>query len=129
LAVSATGIALAVIVGQAIAVYADRKLHTSQAAVARGDEKKAIDAADAARRVEPWAASAYLQLALVSEQFGDVRAARRWIEKATGHDDSDWSLWLVRARLETKDGAIAEARRSLARARALNPLSLPKASG
>ena len=71
----------------------------------------------------PWAASPYVQLALVYEQAGRLRAARAAIGSAIDRDSHDWSLWLVRARLETKAGAIDEALRSLERAQRLDPLA------
>ncbi len=121
--VAVVAIALPVIGSQAIAMVGDLKLGASQAAVARGDAEGAVrDAADAAN-VEPWSPKPYLQLALVSEELGNVRNGRSWIEKAIRRDPDDWSLWVVRARLETKAGAIEAARSSLARARTLNPLS------
>jgi Tfp pilus assembly protein PilF len=49
--------------------------------------------------------------------------ARAAIEDAIERDPLDWRLWLVRTRLEAKDGDVADARRSLARAVELNPES------
>ena len=79
------------------------------------DTDAALDRAAAAQALEPWAASPYLQLALVREAAGDLAGARAAIEDAIERDPLDWRLWLVRTRLETKDGAVAEARESLAR--------------
>jgi len=59
----------------------------------------------------------------VREQLGDLPAARASILEAIGNDRTDWRLWLVRARLETKAGAFRPARQSLRRAAALNPRS------
>jgi len=64
-----------------------------------------------------------LQVALVREELGDLRAARSAIARAREHDSSDWRLWLVSARLQTKLGDVAAARASLRRARGLNPRS------
>ena len=54
---------------------------------------------------------------------GDLDKARAAIEDALDHDQSDWRLWLVAARIQTKAGAVAEARESLAKAEELNPRS------
>jgi tetratricopeptide (TPR) repeat protein len=116
-------LAVAVIVTQGIPFLAQIKVRDSQAAVARGDAVAALDAARDAHRIQPWAASPDLQLALVREQTGDLGGARSAIGDAIGNDPSDWRLWLVRARLETKAAAIPAARRSLQRARKLNPRS------
>ena len=70
-----------------------------------------------------WAASPYLQLALVREAIGDLPGALVAIRQATDRDPLDWRLWLARARIETNSGDIAAARESLARAQALNPRS------
>ena len=73
--------------------------------------------------IQPWAASPYLQIALVQEQAGQLPEALSAIDEAIERDSADWRLWLVKARLETKSGLIQEARASLERARALNPRS------
>jgi Tfp pilus assembly protein PilF len=99
------------------------QLHASAAAVQRNDGDAALRHAIDAKNLEPWAASPYLQLALVEEQLGNLRAGRRWIEKAIRRSPVDWRLWLVAARIETKTDDLAAARRSLRRARALNPRS------
>ena len=111
------------IVAQAIPLLADREVARSQAAVDDSDLGKAMDAAQVARDIQPWASTPYLQLALVSEVQGDVAGARTWIEKAIERDARDWQLWLVSARLETKLGHVEEADRSLRRATELNPRS------
>lgn len=77
----------------------------------------------AARGLQPWAASPYVQLALVEEQLGELDVARYWISEAIERADDDWRLWFIKARLETNAGDIDEARESLARARELNPRS------
>jgi Tfp pilus assembly protein PilF len=107
----------------AIPWLAELKIGASQAAVRRGDGAAAAAAALAARNLEPWASSPYLQLALVSEQAGSLRAARTWMDRALARDPGDWRLWLVAARIDTKLGRSEHARRELARAIQLNPRS------
>jgi len=121
--VGAVVIGWLVICAQAIPFLADVQVSASQAAVTRGDAEEALDRADAARALEPWAASPYLQLALVDEAIGDLGRARDAILEAIERDPRDWRLSLVAARIETKDGRIAEARRHLERAARLNPRS------
>ena len=116
-------IAWVLVFAQAIPLLAQRELSKSQAASARGDVSGALDAARSARDIQPWGATPYLQLALVSEQMGALRPAETWIEKAIARDSEDWRLWLVAARLETKLGRVAAAERSLDRAVELNPRS------
>jgi Tfp pilus assembly protein PilF len=95
----------------------------SQDAAASNDNAKALDDALAAKAIQPWAASPYLQIALVQEQAGQLPEARAAIAQAIERDQVDWRLWLVKARLETKSSLIEQARESLARARELNPRS------
>jgi hypothetical protein len=108
---------------QAIPLLSDREVARSQDAVARGDFSEAATAADAARNIQPWAATPYLQLALVSEAAGDLSRARIWIGEAIERNERDWRLWLVSARIETRLGRMAVAERSLRRAIELNPRS------
>jgi len=112
-----------VIGSQLISLLAALEVRHSQAAVLEGDGSGAYQDALAARRLQPWAASTHLQLALVEEQLGALETASRTIEGAIRRDDADWRLWLVRARIETKLGRIPEARASLHRAAELNPRS------
>jgi tetratricopeptide (TPR) repeat protein len=120
---------LFVIVSEAVPLLAQTRIRDSQAAVERGDATAALDKARDARDLQPWTASPYLQLALVEEQTGDLRAAHDSILEAIGNDPSDWRLWLVRARLETKAGAAERGRESLRQAKHLNPRSPLFASG
>jgi O-Antigen ligase len=124
--VAVAAAAVPVIASAGVALYVDTQLNSSEAAARRGDAGAARRAALHARSVEPWAEAPYLQLALVTEEFGNLSGARRWIEGATKRAPHDWSAWLVRARLETKAGKIPAARTSLARARELNPLAFQR---
>ena len=108
------------IFAQVIPLLADREVARSQAAAADSDLDESLDAAESARDIQPWAATPYLQLALVSELQGDNARARAWIEEAIELDARDWQLWLVSARLETKLGNVEAAERSLRRAAVLN---------
>jgi tetratricopeptide (TPR) repeat protein len=121
--IALVAVGVVVVVAQALPLLSQTRIEDSRAAAERGDLAKALDDAHAARRLTPWAASPHLQLALVEEEIGDLRTARRSIRWAIDNDPTDWRLWLVAARLETKSGLIAEARTSLERARSLNPRS------
>jgi hypothetical protein len=114
---------LAVIVALAIPLLAQNQIRASQEAAARGDGKSALKDALAARGLQGWAASPHLQVALVQEQAGNLRAARESIAKAIDRDRSDWRSWLVSARLEAKSGHARAARERLREARRLNPRS------
>ena len=114
---------VAVIVAAAIPMLAQLQIGSSQAAVARGDLQAATTDALRARAIQPWAASPYLQLALIAELDGRLRDARRWIQSALRRDEDDWRLWIVSARIETKLAMPRSANASLRRAESLNPLS------
>jgi hypothetical protein len=123
LGAAALACAWLVICAQAIPWLASMKLSSSQAAVRSDNGDAAFNDAADAKRIQPWAASPYLQLALVEEASGHLAAARSWIDKAIERDRENWRLWLVAARLETKAGDIATAARTLERAASLNPRS------
>src|SRR6266540_4307976 len=107
----------------AIPLLSGARIQDSRDAAAGGDLRGAVNAARDARAIQPWSAEPDLQIALVEEQAGDYRAARRWIVRAISRDSTDWRLWFIKSRLETKLGAIRAARRSIDRARTLNPRS------
>jgi O-Antigen ligase len=119
-----TGLAAWLLIfAQAIPLLADRELARSEAAVRSDDLDEGLAAAESSRDIQPWAATPYLQLALVSERRGELRRARASIREAIERDERNWRLWLVAARLETKLGRVAAAERSLRRAVELNPRS------
>jgi hypothetical protein len=117
------GAAILVVVAQAIPLLAQREIAISRDAAARGDGDAAREAALRARDIQPWAASPYLQLALVDERLGRLDAARDAVESAIERDDRDWRLWLVAARVNTKLGRLGDGRTALERAVELNPRS------
>ena len=122
-AIAALAVVWALMWAQAIPFLANHEVTKSQNAMRRLDLHEAADAAEAARNIQPWAATPYLQLALVSERAGSLGRARAWIDKAIDRDHRNWRLWLVLARLETKLGQPAAAEASLRRAIELNPRS------
>jgi Tfp pilus assembly protein PilF len=113
----------AALVVEAAPLLGELRLRDSQAAAARNDSLAAERAALDAHRLEPWAATPFLQLALLYERAGQLAAANRAIDAAMVRDPSNWQLWLVASRLQVKEGAVGAAVRSIRRARALDPLS------
>jgi O-antigen ligase len=116
-------VAWLLIAAQTIPLLARTEIDKSKAAVARGDASSAESAAMKARRIQPWAASPALQIALVMEQEGKLTQAGAWIREAIKHDETNWSLWLISTRIDVKRGEVGEAKRSLRRAIELNPRS------
>lgn len=104
-------------------LLADHSLTTSRSRAAAGDLQGAIDAANDAIDLEPWAAAPRAQLSALYESAGDTLTARAAIEQAIARDRRDWELYVAAARLAgTADDPVA-ARGNLDRARQLNPLA------
>jgi hypothetical protein len=121
--VALPALAVAVIAAQAIPLLASEQIRASQDATRRGDGAEALEDALGARRLQPWASSVHLQLALVQEQAGNLRQARAAIADAIARDRADWRPQLVSARLEVKSGNPEAARERLREAARLNPRS------
>ena len=100
----------------------DREIKASQAAAADGDVAAAVNHADTARSIEPWAASPYVQLGLLAQQEGDFPTARQRLSQAIEREDRNWVLYYLRSKLEGEAGDPAAARADLRRAQELNPL-------
>ena len=116
-------LAVAAIIPQFVILAAGIHLHNSQAAVRARDPAQARSQALAAKAIEPWAATPYLQLGLISEAQRNYDQAAQWLDKAISRSRDDWSLWLRAARIEAERGEIDQARRDLDEARRLNPHS------
>ncbi|MGB7589466.1 MAG: O-antigen ligase family protein [Solirubrobacterales bacterium] len=99
----------------------DREIKTSQEAAAEGNLGSAVDHASAARSIEPWAASPYVQLGLLAELQGDYPTAASRLTQAIEREDRNWQLYYLRFRIEEEAGDKAAAEADLARARQLNP--------
>ena len=111
------------ICAQGVPLLAQLRIKDSQAYAKIGNTNEAIRAAMDARNLQPWAASPYLQLALVAEKENRLEQAHNWIDSAIKRDPTDWHLWLVSSRLEIKLGDSKSAQKSLAKAKSLNPRS------
>jgi hypothetical protein len=121
-------VAVAAIIPQYVVLAAGSHLRDSQAAFRANDGATSRSEALAAKAIEPWASSPYLQLGFVSEGEGHFNAASKWLDDAISRSKNDWSLWLIAARIETERGNAALARRDLAQARRLNPTHFEQGS-
>ena len=114
-------IAAAAIWAGGISFLTEARLGDSRDAVnAQNLSAAAQDARDAST-LQPWSAGPRLQVALVEELAGHLKAANRDLGEAIQRAPRDWQLWFVRARLEVKIGDVDAALRALHRARMLNP--------
>jgi tetratricopeptide (TPR) repeat protein len=101
----------------------DREIKDSQHAAAAGNLASAVDHANAARSIEPWAASPYLQLGLLAELRHEYPVAGERLTQAIEREDRNWQLYYLRARVRSEAGDRAGARADLEQARRLNPLA------
>jgi hypothetical protein len=108
-------------VGGSLIVLAELELRRSRAAAADNRVERGIDAALAARTVEPWSAEPYTQLALLEEVRGNYEQALVRLRQAENRDSEDWRLPLIEARLQRKRGDELASRMALERARSLGP--------
>ncbi len=115
-------LAVAAIVPQIVILAAGLHLAHSRTADANGNLARAKSEALAAKEVEPWASSAYLQLGLIDEQEGLNAEARTYLGDAIRRSHDYWFLWADAASLDVRRGQILQARRELDEARLLNPL-------
>jgi O-antigen ligase len=99
----------------------ERELDASRSAAAAGNLASAIEHADTARSIEPWAASPYVQLGLLAELEEDYETARRRFTQAIDREDRNWQLYYLRSRVERAAGEVAAANADVERARSLNP--------
>jgi tetratricopeptide (TPR) repeat protein len=114
-------LAVAAIIPQFVVLAAGAHLSNSQAAFEAKDATRARSEALAAKAIEPWAASPYLQLGLVSEAESDFAAAAQYLDAAISRSRRDYRLWLTAARIEARAGNGRRAIRDLQEARRLNP--------
>jgi len=122
-AVAVTASALALAVAAAIPALTDLRLAASRRDVVRGDLAAAYQNAQAAHTMEGWSYVPMLQLALIDEQQGRLDGARNWLNRAAQTAPNAWTVWFIRARVETKMGNVKAAAAALDRARTLNPQS------
>jgi O-antigen ligase len=117
------GLGLAWIVALALIgpLLVDREIDTSNAAAADGDLAAAVDHAETARSIEPWAASPYLQLGLLAESQKDYATAAQRLTEAIDREEGNWQLFYLRARIRHLAGEDAAAKGDLQEAQRLNP--------
>ncbi len=117
------GLALAWIAALALIgpLLVDREIDASNAAAADGKIESALDHADTARSIEPWAATPYVQLGLLAESQGDYATAGERLTQAIEREEDNWRLYYLRARIERAAGDVPAATADLAEARRLSP--------
>lgn len=117
------GLALAWVAALALAgpLLVEREIKASQRAAADENYPKAVEHADTASSIEPWAASPYVQLGLLAELQGEYEVAQERLTEAIEREENNWQLYYLRSRVEREAGNDAAADADLQRARQLNP--------
>ena len=100
-----------------------RAITDSQEDAASGDLRAALAKADDATEIEPYAATPYLQKALVLERLGRPEPAANAARRATRKESTNWRTWLVLSRLEAEAGNAQAAVDAYLEGRRLNPRS------
>jgi O-antigen ligase len=105
------GLAMAWIAAVALVgpLLVDREIDASQRAAAEGDVAAAVDHASRARSIEPWAATPYVQLGLLTELQSDYPGAIVHFTHAIEREDHNWQLFYLRARVERENAEAASA--------------------
>ena len=102
-------------------LLADREINASNAAAEEGNIASAVNHAETAHSIEPWATTPYKQLGLLAEREGNYPAASDWLNKAIDREEESWLLYYLRARVAYKAGDERAAQTDLRRAQRLNP--------
>jgi O-antigen ligase len=102
----------------------DHEIHASTAATQEepADFASAVNHAETARSIEPWAATPYLQLGLLAQAQGDYPGAIHRFGQAIDREDHNWTLYYLRAKAEHQAGQKEAAQNDLNEAKSLNPL-------
>ena len=124
-----SAVALLAIAVIAVPMAGTQALESSQEAVRLGDLEGALDDADRAVELQPYAASPRIQQAQVLELLGRHEEAVQPVFDAIDNEQGNWRNWLVLSQILRKSSPEG-AEGALARARELNPRSrLPELTG
>jgi tetratricopeptide (TPR) repeat protein len=99
----------------------DHEIDASNSAVESGNLASAVSHAETARKVEPWATTPLKQLGLLAEREGNYPAAIARMDQAIEHEEDNWLLYYLRARMEHEAGNEAAAQKDFEEAQRLNP--------
>lgn len=119
-------VAAAVVIGlvQLPGLVATSRVRDSQRSLRAGAVTSAFAEADDAVGAEPWAASPYVQRALLEENVGELRAARVDLGRAIAREPTNYSHYLLLARVDAEMGQVAQALDAYKQAKRLRPASL-----
>ena len=101
----------------------EHEIEASQDAAAAEDLPGAVDHAERARSIEPFAASPYVQLGLLAQLQGEYDAAISHFTSAIDREGENWQWFYLRSKVEREAGDESAAHADLEKARDLNPLN------
>jgi tetratricopeptide (TPR) repeat protein len=117
-------LAVAALIAIAIPYAGLTSVDESQADVRSRSLESALSDARTASDVQPYAASPYLQQALVLELGRNYDAAAEAARRATEEEPTNWRNWFVLSRIEAERGDPKASVAAFNEARSLNPKSL-----
>jgi O-antigen ligase len=100
----------------------EHEIESSQSAAGENNLPSAVDHADHARSIEPFAASPYVQLGLLAQLHGEYEVAISHFTNAIDREEDNWQWYYLRSKVEREAGDEEAARVDLEKARELNPL-------
>lgn len=109
------------ILASAATLVMEAKLNDSRDAFDRGDLRAAIEDAEEASSVQPWAAAPYLQRARLLEQAGDLAGAERAAMEAVERAPNDLVAWEDVARIQRARGDVIGYFSAVGHQRSLRP--------
>lgn len=99
------------------------EVRRSQDAAQEGDRAASLEHATRAVEAQPWAATPYIQRALVLEGQGRLTAAAVDLRRAVDHEPENWRQRLLLARVEAERGRLQAALNAYGEAQRLRPSS------
>jgi hypothetical protein len=125
--VAALVIGWATIVVALLGFFGQAKSGAAEDALEAGELQQAVDEANTAMTLQPWAAEPHLLEAAALEAQGELDAARDAAQEAIDRAPSDSRAWAVAARTEMAAGDVEEGLELLSRANALTPtVAIPR---
>ncbi len=116
-------VAVAIVAGllQLPGLVSTSAIRKSQREFGNGNTAAALASANDAIQTEPWAASPYVQRALVEESADQLQAARLDLLRAQSREPTNWRQPLLLARIDAERGDAKSALADYARAKQLRP--------
>jgi hypothetical protein len=105
----------------AVPLLANSHVRTSKELVTEGDLAGALEEADAAEDLQPYATTPLIQAALVLELEGELDEAAARAREATELEPTNWKHWFLLSRLEAQRDKATAAVKAYREARRLNP--------